>query len=296
MLSRANPRALPSQPPVWAAGPGYFSAGGGTAVVMLHSSLSSKLQWTALGERLSPRFRAIALDLCGYGDNAGITGSVPFTLDQEVQLVADRLKGLVKGDARVHLVGHSYGALVALRLAQCWRDRVASLALYEPVAFRLLDEADPGLAHLKWYVARVFRLLAAGRRHEAAQVFVNFWSGDGSYARLSPSAQAGLARRVDKLPLDFQAAWGWPANREDLRRIGAPTLLLGGRRSPAVVQGIHALLARTLSNRRVGLLDSGHMGPITDAGRVNRWITAFLHMCESVDAARVAPPAIFLPL
>ncbi len=296
MTMTANLQVLRLQAPVWAAGPGYFATGAGTPVVMLHSSLSSKSQWTALGERLAPRFRAIALDLCGYGDNALVTADAPFTLDQEVQLVADRLKPLMKAHVRFHLVGHSYGALVALRLAQCWRDRVSSLSLYEPVAFGLLDQADAALTHLKWTVERLSRLLAAGRRHDAAQVFVNFWSGDGSYARLSPSTQASIVRRVDKLPLDFQAAWSWPPSREDLRRIGAPTLLLAGRRSPAVAQRIHALLAQTLSNRRVGSLDSGHMGPITDARRVNRWIAAFLNMCEGVELARAAPQAIVSPL
>ena len=67
--------------------PGYFIAGAGTPVVMLHSSLSSKSQWTALAERLAPRYRVIALDLCGYGDNAVPAAGASFTLDEEVRLV-----------------------------------------------------------------------------------------------------------------------------------------------------------------------------------------------------------------
>ena len=65
----------------------YVVAGSGTPVVMLHASLASKAQWAPLIERLARRFRAIAIDLCGYGDNAPVATAPPFTLDAEL---ADR--------------------------------------------------------------------------------------------------------------------------------------------------------------------------------------------------------------
>jgi pimeloyl-ACP methyl ester carboxylesterase len=77
---------------------------------MLHSSLGSKAQWTALAERMARRYRVIALDLCGYGDNAGVDPGTPFTLDDEVRLIAARLDKLVEPHLRVHVVGHSWRA------------------------------------------------------------------------------------------------------------------------------------------------------------------------------------------
>jgi pimeloyl-ACP methyl ester carboxylesterase len=275
--------------------PGYFVAGAGTPVVLLHSSLSSKAQWAALAERLSSRFRVIALDLCGYGDNAVPAAATPFTLDEEVRLVTARLDRLVEAHIRVHVVGHSYGGLVALRFAQCTRDRVASLSLYEPVVFRMLDDEDAALVDLRRLGERVARLVAAGHRRDAAQVFMDFWNGAGSYASLPLPAQVGIARRVDKLPLDFQATASWPLEPEDLHAIVAPTLLLAGNHSPAVVQRVHTLLTRALPNCRVGYFDSGHMGPITDAHRVNPWIEAFVDVCAERDAAFGAPRAGLLP-
>lgn len=274
---------------------GYFVAGTGTPVVMLHASLSSKSQWTALAERLASRFRVIAIDLCGYGDNAVPTAHSRFTLDEEVRIVNARLDELVKGRVRVHVVGHAYGGLVALRFAQCNGDRVASLSLYEPVVFRMLDTEDPALVDVRQIAKRVFRFVAEGRYHDAAQTFVDFWGGDGSYGSLSLSVQVSIARRVDKLPLDFLAASCWPPRREDLRAIVAPTLLLAGNRSPAVARRIHALLTRALPNRRVGWFDAGHMGPITDAPIVNPWIEAFVDICTKRDAAFAASRADISP-
>jgi pimeloyl-ACP methyl ester carboxylesterase len=271
--------------------PGYLAAGAGTPVVMLHASLSSKSQWTGLAQRLASRYRVIALDLFGYGDNPLPVRRSTFTVDDEVRLVSDRVDQLVPSHVRVHVVGHSYGGLVALRWAQCRSDRVASVAVYEPVVFRMLDDDDTALAGAKRLAERISRLVAAAHRHEAARTFVDFWSGEGTYASLSLRAQASIARRVDKLPLDFQAAACWPLARHDLREIITPTLLLTGTRSPAVVQRVHALLARTLPNRWVGSFDSGHMGPINDAYRVNPWFEAFVDRCASADDARTRSPS-----
>jgi pimeloyl-ACP methyl ester carboxylesterase len=266
--------------------------GTGAPVVMLHSSLSSKSQWTALAERLASRFHVIALDLCGYGDNAPPSGVAPFTLDEEVRLIVAHVDHFVAPGIRVHIVGHSYGGIVALRFAQCRSERVASLALYEPVVLRVLGDEDAAVADIERRAEGVLGLVAAGRRHDAAQAFVDFWSGDGSYASLPLSAQASIARRIDKVPLDFQAALRWPLGPTDLRAIFAPTLLLAGNRSPAFVRRIVTLLARALPNCRIDCLDSGHMGPITDAHRVNPRIEAFLDTCAEGDAARGRPRSV----
>jgi pimeloyl-ACP methyl ester carboxylesterase len=263
---------------------GYFVAGTGMPVVMLHSSLGSKGQWSGLAERMSARYRAIAIDLCGYGESPPVAPSSSFTLDDEVRVVLDRLDALVEPHVRVHVVAHSYGALVALRLAQRARGRVASLALYEPVAFRLLADDDPINVEVRRLSERVARLVGSGHRHAAALAFVDFWSGNGSFAALPLPAQTAIARRVDKLPLDFQATRSWPRDAEDLRVVSAPTLLVTGNRSPAVVRQIHRLLLRFLPNARTAALDAGHMGPITDAARFNAWIEAFIDECTARDA------------
>jgi pimeloyl-ACP methyl ester carboxylesterase len=270
----------PPHPGTRAKRPGCFVVGAGPPIVMLHSSLSSKSQWTALAERLASRFRVIALDLCGYGDNAMLAAEGSFTLDDEIGVITDHLERLVEPHTRVQVVGHSYGALVALRFAQCQSDRVASLTLYEPVAFCVLDDRDPELIRVRHFAERVRRLIAAGRRADAAQVFVDFWSGDGSYASLPQSAQLSITSRIGKVPLDFQAISQWPQGPAELRTIVAPTLLLGGSRSPAVVQRILTVLTDALpDSRRPGAFDSGHMGPVTDSDRINPWIEAFADIC-----------------
>jgi pimeloyl-ACP methyl ester carboxylesterase len=290
--SNANPDVHPQQElePERAA---YFVVGDGEPVVMLHASLSSKSQWTALAERMARRFRVIALDLCGYGDNPATISGTSFTLDDEVRLITAYLDNLIEPHARLHIVGHSYGALVALRYAQSRSERVASLSLYEPVALRMLDVDDPTLVGIRRAAERMARLIMAGRRHDAAQAFVDFWSGEGSFASL-PN-QAGFVRRIDKVVLDFQAAWRWPLAPTDLRAIVAPTLLLVGQRSPEVTQRIVTSLTRVLPDCRVGWFECGHMGPISDAHRVNPWIEAFVDNCAARDTTRESLSVMVAP-
>ena len=80
-IARRRPRCAAFAVRLLTYRPGYLMAGTGTPVVMLHSSLGSKSQWTALAERLASRFRVIALDLCGYGDNALPDSAASFGLD-----------------------------------------------------------------------------------------------------------------------------------------------------------------------------------------------------------------------
>jgi pimeloyl-ACP methyl ester carboxylesterase len=272
--------------------PGCVVAGTGTPVVLLHSSLSSKSQWSELAARLAPRFRVIALDLCGYGEHPMPPALRPFSLDDEVRLVADRLDRLIPPHVRVHVVGHSYGGLVALRFAERCRGRVASLSLYEPVAFGVLDRGDPALVEVRQLADCVQQLAKAGLRLQAAEIFVDFWSGAGSFGRLPRAARVGIARNIGKVPFDFQAAMAWPLDAAGVRSIAVPTLVLIGDHSPAIAQHIAHQLSRSLPKRYVGRIDAGHMGPVTVPNLVNPWIEAFVDMCVERDIVPVGESTV----
>lgn len=268
------------------AGYGSLIAGGGTAVVMLHASLGSKAQWSPLVAAMAPRFRAIALDLRGYGDLPPAGLGMSTGADDDVVALEERLDGLVAPRARFHLVGHSYGGFVALRYARLHPDRVASLALYEPVAFRALPEHDESLAALRRLAGVVTTLVLQGHRHLASQVFVDFWSGDGTFASMPLPSRASIARRVGKVALDFRAALAWPDDPDELGAIDAPAFLIAGRRSPLLARRIVAALSHRLPNARSAWVDAGHMGPVTDAADVNALVAGFVGECEDERARR----------
>jgi pimeloyl-ACP methyl ester carboxylesterase len=64
------------------------------------------------------------------GSSRQYRGLGAFTLAVE----AAPLEALLPRNGPLHLVGHSYGAAVALRIAANHRDRVRAMALYEPAS------------------------------------------------------------------------------------------------------------------------------------------------------------------
>lgn len=267
-----------------------LAAGLRTPVVMLHASLSCKSQWDPLIERLGTRFEPVSLDLIGYGTNVLPPPAPLFTIDDEVRHVERQLKGIV-GSRPMHLVGHSYGALVALRLAQRRPARIASLSLYEPVAVRLLGDDDPAEASLRALAERVQRHIGVGRNQDAAQAFVDYWNGSGYFASLPVTTRHAIAKRVAKVVLDFQASIRWPAHASDLRAIAAPTLLLVGTEGQDVTQRIATRIVSAIPDCSLRACESGHLGPIDSPAAVNPWIEAFIDECERTAHRRASTVA-----
>jgi pimeloyl-ACP methyl ester carboxylesterase len=256
--------------------PGIAAMGVGMPVLMLHSSMSSKAQWAPLAQILAPRFRTIALDLHGYGDNMVAPQGEAFSLDHELDLIGHRLQFLVAQEAPMHVVGHSFGALVALRFAQRHPARVASLTLYEPVAFQFLADDDPMGENVRDVAKRVILLVESGRQMQAAGLFLDYWNGVGTFARMSLFKQAGFAMSVVQVALDFRAMMASSMRLADCRAIHVPTLLLAGKRSPDVAKHLVTMLSTALPDAFTRPVDAGHMGPVTAPELVNPLIEAFI--------------------
>lgn len=255
--------------------------GHGPAIVLLHSSMASKSQWRTLMECMRGTHRLIAIDLHGYGDRAMPQCAGQFSLADEVRLVQSILAQVLAAQERFHLVGHSFGGGVALRLAHVHPELISSLSLYEPTAFQLLNERDAVLEHVRAVAHTVEASMRAGDHAGATEAFIDYWSGVGTYAALPPSRQAQFASLLPKVPLDFQALFNEPLHYRDYGRITIPTCLIVGRDSPECVHAIVSMLATILPNRETHEIDAGHMGPLTHPALVNPIIDGFIHRIDT---------------
>ena len=256
--------------------PAYYRTGTGSAVVLLHCTLSSKNQWRALSGMLESEHRVIAVDLYGYGETPMPAKRENFTLLDEVELVQSLLDRILPPGEPFHLVGHSYGGAVALRFSHRCPERVKTLTVFEPVAFHLLQRTDPGFEPVHAMMLELGRLLAAGQRAEAAATFLDYWSGPGSFANYPPRIQQDFARRTEKLALDFQALTGTPLTLKDYRELPVPVTLIAGRASRLPALRVAQELSRVLPDCRLHWVETGHMGPVTHPELVNPIIQASL--------------------
>lgn len=234
--------------------------------LLIHSGGFTSRQWRKLGHRLTSTHEVLAPDLIGYGSEPWPPGQ-PFHFRQDV----DRLAGML--DRPADVVGHSYGGLLGLQLALARPDRVRSLALYEPVAFGVLGEAD---AEARAALALpAYHADADGVDEAWLAAFVDWWNGPGAWAALTPLTRAGFRQVAWKVYQEVSSLSADTTDRARYATIAAPTLLLGGARTPMTERRTLERLAEALPDARLTLFpDMGHMGPITHADVVNAAIAA----------------------
>ncbi len=259
--------------------------GTGPGVVCLHSNASSSAQWRALIERLAPRFQVFAPDSYGSGKSADWPSARTIRLADEVAFIEPVLQ---RAGPSFALVGHSYGAAVALRAALADPGRVFALALYEPTLFSLVDAQAPppnDADGIRDAVARAGAALDAGDPDAAARSFIDYWMDEGSWDRTPAERKPAIAASVANVRRWAHALTTEPAPLEAFRALAMPVLYLTGKRSTRSAHAVARLLTRVLPDVEVMEFDQlGHMGPITDSARVNEAIAAFL------ERARPGPP------
>jgi pimeloyl-ACP methyl ester carboxylesterase len=249
----------------------------GDPVVCIHASASSSAQWTLLEDRLGDRYRPLAVDLHGAGRSPAWRGGRPLTLADEVALLEPALAAT---GARFHLIGHSYGGAVALKIALAHPHWVASLTVFEPVLFSLLMADDPGQPAAREIAAVRADTSAAADRgdlHGAGARFVDYWTGAGTWAAMSERRRAAIAAAMTGLKDQWHAVFEEPAPLAALGRLDMPALCLIGARSPESSRAVSRLLVKTLPRvMAVELAGVGHLGPVTHAERVNALIEQHL--------------------
>jgi len=201
--------------------------GEGEPVILVHGTTANAEGWALVAPELATDFRVITYDRRGRGQS----GDTPdYSFEGEAD---DLLTVLARAGAPAHLVGHSFGARVAMLAAQLSAD-IATLVLYEPP---LANEAVP---------AGTYEAIEeATRIGDWDEVLARFLPLAGitdeeiaSMRSDPPTWNASLdgARTVAR---ETQALRACPVDLEALRRVGVPSLVLRGAEttSPIFLDG-----------------------------------------------------------
>jgi pimeloyl-ACP methyl ester carboxylesterase len=188
------------------------------------------------------------------------------------------------------VVGHSYGAAVALMAALTWPERVAGLALYEPTLFSLLEQESPGheaASGIRLAVDDAAEAIAAQDHAAAGERFIDYWMGPGHWRRMPEGRRAAIGASMINVTGWGAALFGEPTPLRAFGALEVPVLYMLGAQSPASSRGVGRLLTQTLPHVSViEFSELGHMGPVTHPELVNDAIASFLSI-----AARSAAPS-----
>jgi pimeloyl-ACP methyl ester carboxylesterase len=245
----------------------YVERGRGSSVVFVHGSLSDGGYWSDEVAFFGRTHRAVA-----YSRRYDSPNDNEIRPGYSAVADADDLAALSKklGLGRMHVVGHSYGALTALFLAVRHPELVASLVLAEAPAVTLLGEirgekADAGKAMLADIESRMLRPMQEafrkGEREAGVRAFMAYVFRDaGAWDRMPESARRETMKNAREWEAMLTTGELFPRlDPEAVRGIRAPALILSGERSYPFLTAVDDELARLLpDSRRTIVTGAGH--------------------------------------
>jgi pimeloyl-ACP methyl ester carboxylesterase len=214
-------------------------------VLLIHGSGGNARSAWASVQPLAARFTLVAPDRGGYPPNPPLE-----RIDFEVQ--AGELAPLLEDGA--HLVGHSYGGLIALLIAARHPERARSLTVSEPPAFALAR----GNQDVERLVERLDEHFRQGPRDPRAFA-AGFLTIVGSSARLPEELPPELEQAV-RATMAERAPWEASMPLDELAAAAFPKLVISGAHHPAF-DVVCDVLEERLGAERAVLPGAGHSVP-----------------------------------
>jgi pimeloyl-ACP methyl ester carboxylesterase len=220
--------------------------GSGPPLLLVHGMVADhSTTWRQVLPELAERFTVHAMDRRGRGGSGDGSG---YDLQREAEDVASVVDAI--GEP-VHVVGHSYGGLVAAEAALL-SSNVERLVLYEGMILEGTDVVPPGLA------ARLQEMLDAGQLEGTLLHFLRDFVGmsETEIDLLRSGEEAwkiriGNARTIPR-ELEAQERYVFPPRR--FESMTAPTLLLVGSESPRREMEAAEAVAAELPDARISVM------------------------------------------
>jgi pimeloyl-ACP methyl ester carboxylesterase len=235
-----------------------LSGNSGEPLVLVHGSWIDHHTWDQVVPLLSQSFRVLTYDRRGHSqsERPAAQGSTR----EDVADLAALIEALKLAPA--HIVGHSFGGSIVLRLAGERPDLFRSLIVHEPPLFDLLADEPGGqeiLRAIKPGINAIVERLEAGDMEGGVRAFVEIIFGSGMWEQLPPelkktvifNAPTFLDERCDPESLSI--------NLDRLRSFSRPMLLTLGEQGPPFFKPIMEKIARVLPQaERMTFAGAGH--------------------------------------
>jgi pimeloyl-ACP methyl ester carboxylesterase len=238
--------------------------GEGPPVLFVHGDIvGPALTWRKQRD-LARRWSLMIPSRPGFGESPPLERN---DFEAEAPMFAELL-----GDG-AHLVGHSYGGVIALLAAAQRPDAVRSLTVSEPGCLRVAA-GNPAVDEM---IANGERLFSHASEIPSEDFLRMFRGGAGSAYGTPEDLPEELVHGVELLKRE-RPSWEAEIPLEALASAGFPVLVLSGAHSPAF-EAVSDALAQALAAEREVIPGRGHTVPSTGEP-YNERLEAFMRAAE----------------
>jgi pimeloyl-ACP methyl ester carboxylesterase len=225
------------------------SSGAGRPVVLVHGTMGNRNDWFETARRLAASYRVTAFDRRGRGESAD---SPEYSIEREIE---DLHAVIDEAGPPVYLIGHSFGAVLALLAAARFGEQIAKLVVYEP-PIGDSTAADEWLEQLE-------ALIVAGDLDAAVRSFATAASvTTDEQEAIQGNVRASAAQRdaVRTAVREIRAAKAvLPIDASVLSKVTVPTLvLIGAKQDHPSYNGLKAI-AHDLSHATIAEVPGHHL-------------------------------------
>jgi pimeloyl-ACP methyl ester carboxylesterase len=272
----------------------YGEGGAGPTIVFVPGSWATMSAWRGVIAALGGRFRTVTTSLPGYGGTRESRTPTDTSINRQAEIVEAVIR---QTGGPVHLVGHSYGALVCLDIALCGLVPLMSLTLIEPVAFGLLHQGGELALYEQFNATRedYVRSFENGDK-EAARRVVDYLGGHGSFDALPSRMREDIVEATPTHVLDMPFNFDPPLSA--FANILLPTLIIRGERSVRSLQRSAEILSGALANASLRTISAaGHFITDTHGAGVAKLIGEHVSRVEALawTSLCIASPFAYRP-
>jgi pimeloyl-ACP methyl ester carboxylesterase len=225
----------------------YHVAGSGEPVVLVHGLAGSSRWWRRNVPAIAARFRTYLVDLPRFG---AMHGRGRFALAEAATWLSEWMSHV--GVGRAHLIGHSMGGLIAIRLAAQRPEAVCHLVLVAPA----------GVPSARSVAGHALPMLRAGLHSKPGLLPLLAYDA----VRAGPRTLWRAAREIVSEDV-----------REDLAAIRSPTLVVMGQHDPLVPPAVGRIMRDTIADARLLVLKgAGHVAMFDQPDAFNDALLPFL--------------------
>jgi len=256
----------------------YYETAGdrGEPVILIHGSWGDHRNWDLAVPGLSENFRVVTYDRRGHSKSEKTTrqGSG----DEDAEDASALLARL--GLSPAHVVGNSFGASIALKLAAKQPSIFRSLSVHEPPLFDLLAD-DPSMAPIltegRKRAEAVVKTLEGGDKVGGARLFVETMAfGTGGWEKLPAQLRETFIANADTWLDETRDPLALNVDLKALSQFRKPTMLTYGGKSPPFFRPIIEKLSKTMpGSKLLSYPEAGHTPHISHPEEFVRRVTSF---------------------